>query len=341
MDKEKLLELLERNPQAGELSDEEINLLLEGLAELNENKADPDASENNDKDYFDEGVWSKLNGFVNQITSSPVWRAKLEAKQRESELNKLSEKVRSGLQLALGAFDIGVSASQIGRSEKKLDEIEKPVKPRLPFVNKNLQQALRRSKARLSDPTLGGEIAPARQANMDAFLQDAATAKTVSKGQPALYGALMQSAVNRRYKNNLNMVPYLNQIRRQEEAAYNRLLERELTEDQNRFYRNMTLFDRDIGMFNRDNQAAGNLGRIGRMNLRRSLGNMVNYASPYVADAFMRLGNNPNVVIPTNEKPLFIDTLPTMNKPVDYSPLGEDYLTYKNSINNSLMKRFR
>lgn len=338
MDKQKLLEILNRNPQAADLSEEEINTILEGLAEMNtQAKEQPEEKKNS---FFDEEVWTKLNSLTETFGNSPEWRAKLEAKRRAENLQKGTSKVRSGLQLALGALDLGISASQIARSNESLEQIQKPTRLTPPPINRNLQDALRRSRARLNDPTMGGELAPVRQANTDAFLQDKAAAQTVSRGQPGQYGSLMQGAVNRRYRNNLNMIPHINQIQRQNEANYNNLVDRQMQEDQQRFYRDLALHDRDINMYNRQNEAAGKLGQAGRINMRTSLGNMANYASPYLADAFMRLQNNVPPASRPAMAPKVIDNTNLYNRPTEYSPLGEDFLDYKYRINNNLINRF-
>jgi len=202
---------------------------------------------------------------------------------------RTSKALSEAFRVASDFVGLGVSIDQIKESKRELKRIREPRPPGTISKSPQLRAALDRSFRDLASPI--GDLAPVYLNNLDNFRQDIAIAKTASSGQAGAFGSLAQSAVNRRRRANIEAIPAINQIRRQQQESQNRLLGVDLAERnliQNQSFKN---FQSNLGQFNRRQTAAGQLGAVGRQNLLQSIQNLGQSLPGTLAPIVTELGN--------------------------------------------------
>jgi len=172
----------------------------------------------------------------------------------------------------LRAGDVGIGAAQQRQANESLSQQRAPIEPPMMQRSPMLAERLRRASTESAAPLSSAEIRAMRSGISDAYGADMNAARVASGGQAGSYGALGQSAINRRYRNQMQLPAAIAQTRRQADSNLNSLLGLRQSEA------NMIGNDRRLGYNQRLNQyniaqkAAGDLGAAGRTNMRRGFG---------------------------------------------------------------------
>lgn len=201
--------------------------------------------------------------------ASPEYKEKVLDIAKEAHAGRAGENVTRGLNLALAGTDLATSLAQISKSNQQLAHIQRPSRPAVQQRDQMLQQALSQAQAGTMDQSKA--LLPAQLGIQDAYRADLSNANTASAGQPGAYGAYAQSAINRRNRANLDLVPMANNIKQQEQARYDSLLGLRQNENQAISASQGANYGADLYQYGVDRQAANELGSVGRSNLRDSL----------------------------------------------------------------------
>jgi hypothetical protein len=219
-----------------------------------------------------------------QLQSSPTYKAKTLEIAKAAESGRINEKLSQGINLILAGTDIANSINQIRASEAASRKSKKPYRPAVPQRDLYLQNALRGAEEGTMDAARA--LAPAQAQIQDTYLGDIQDAKTASTGQAGAYGAYRQLAANRRNRAALNLAPIQDDIRSREQARYDNLLGMRMGETQTMFNNQASLYGQDLDQYNREQNAAAQVGAAGRLNLRDSLYNTGNQLSSSIADNY-------------------------------------------------------
>ncbi len=243
------------------------------LAELNDKIAELKQQGKIDADLSAEAIGLAIQN----LQSNPDYREQLLQLKEKQDAGKLSEDIAGGLNILLAGTDIATSANQIAKSNQQLARARRPGKPAIPPRDQYLQQALR--GAQEGNYGVSQTLAPVRAEINDNYLSDLQNAKTASTGQAGAYGSYAQAAANRRNRAALDIGSLANQVRQQNQSNYNDLIGQRLGETQRMFDNQSQFYGADLDQYNNEMRAAGQLGSIGRSNLRESLGNLGQFAS--------------------------------------------------------------
>jgi hypothetical protein len=211
-----------------------------------------------------------------KLLQSPENRTRLLELSRKADAAGRTSKIAEGVNLLLAGADILQSNKQIKAAERASAKSKRPTRP-VSQRDLMLQQALR--GAELGTMNSERAIAPVRAEIQDQYLTDMSNAQTASAGQSGAYGAYAQLASDRRNRAAMNLAPIADQVRSREQQRYDNLLQARANEGQQVFQNNAQFYPYDLQQYNLDQQAAGQLGAQGRMNLRNSYGNLGNIAA--------------------------------------------------------------
>jgi hypothetical protein len=211
------------------------------------------------------------------LQTSPEYKAQTLELAEQAESDRTTSRLAEGINLVLGAVDIGQSIRQIKEGSAAVARTKRPSRPAIPQRDLYLQQALR--SAEEGTMNAGRALAPVEAQIQDQYYSDINSAKTGSSGQAGAYGALRQVAANRRNRAALELAPITDNIQAREQARYDQLLGMRQNETQQMFNNQASLYPYDLQQYNTEQQAAAGLQSQGRTNLRNSLYNMGNLAS--------------------------------------------------------------
>ncbi len=184
--------------------------------------------------------------------------------------------------------DVATGISQQKDSNESLANQEPPTKPADRKKSRTLRDAIMNARLRQANP-LATQEAQAMQAGIeDAYQADVAMGEQASGGQSGRASQLGQAAINRRYRNIRSINPQLAQIQRQADDNLTRLAGIDAQDDSRMQLEKQRMYQQDLNMYLRAQQAAGQLGQAGRTNVRRGLGGIAKSITP-----LMRTYNNP------------------------------------------------
>jgi hypothetical protein len=227
------------------------------------------------KNMSDEEIDSALRNSFLQAVQQPETRDAILSSAQDLEQSAAKTKITDALNVALAGTDIATSLNQINQSGRARRQIRRPGRP-APLTEEPLL------KGALADASRGNldaakAMSPAQLQILDQYLSDMNTAKTVSGGQAGIYGSLAQEASTRRGRSAGQLVPLYDGVRRESEQRYDQLLQQKLSQNQNIQQSQAQYYPYDLQQYNADTQAAGNLGLVGRENLRSSVGALAGF----------------------------------------------------------------
>ncbi len=220
-------------------------------------KAEQEDIKSNEPDTFD-----AMGALMSELADNPKY----------TDLRKTiktSKILSDAFNITSDLVGLGVSIDQVKTSKRELAKLKEPRTPGTIGRSPQLRAALDRSFRDLASPI--SDIAPVFLQNLDNFRQNIGIAKTAASGQAGVFGSLGQLAVNQRRRGNIEAIPAIQSIRRQQQAQQAGLLGLDLSERnliQGQQFKN---FESNIGQFNLRQGAAGRLGAVGRQNVLESI----------------------------------------------------------------------
>lgn len=193
-----------------------------------------------------------------KILSNP----RLKNFQRRREI---ASGIEGGVEALRMLSNAATARGQINEARRLENELQDPAAP--PTTPKSTELAEATETARRATTRPITELDPLMQRNMDLLRQDFTSGDTMSGGQAGTAGSLRQSAVNRARNANAQLIPQIENIRRQQQAEYNRLIQAGIGEDDMRFQQAMQKYKIAENRYLTEAQAIGALGAAGRENL--------------------------------------------------------------------------
>lgn len=194
---------------------------------------------------------------------------------------KAKEILREFVDVGTAIADLSTAGQQIAEGEAS--QTTKPTPPRRYSLDPNISQSITESLRGISPSGIEALVSPVKQDISDAFTEDLNIAKIASSGQAGAFGSLGQAAINRRLRAAGDLGLLRNQIRESNLRNLNYALQNRLGERRLQQQRDLNVFGRNLGQFNLEQQAAGNLEQAGRINRRSSLLNLTGRLLP-IAD---------------------------------------------------------
>lgn len=178
---------------------------------------------------------------------------------------EIASGIEGGVEALRTLTNAATARRQIDEARRLENELQDPAAP--PTTPKSTELAEATEMARRDATRTPIELDPLMQRNMDLLRQDIAQGDVMSGGQSAVAGSLRQSAVNRARSANAQLIPALENIRRQKQAEYNRLIQAGIGEGDMRFKQAMQKYRVAENRYLTEAQAIGALGAAGRENL--------------------------------------------------------------------------
>lgn len=239
------------------------------LANLVRGKEIPDADVEAFEQAVENGELSEMDAskadFMTQLLNRPEFK-EMAAKQKN--IGRLQNTV----QVALQGADYLSSIRQIKQSDETLENLKAPTAPTVRGKDPRLEQSINEAGQRRSNIAQDPAMQEMYNRNLENFHQDKENSRVSSTGQAGSYGSNMQAAINRRYAADRAMLPEQMRMQQQADSRYDRLLQQQAYEQdriQGDRYKNYG-YQRDD--YNRELEAAGNLGAVGRSNRRQAMG---------------------------------------------------------------------
>lgn len=224
------------------------------------------------------------------LKGTPEMQSLFKEIAQDKNADRFSKRYKPFFNLLLSGADVATSLQQIRASKQALKNLVRPTLPGTPGLDPVLNNEI--YKAQQGNFDAARAIAPAQQELRDQYSRDLGTARQVSNGNAATYGSLAQQASLSRARAGAALPAVSDQIRRQQQARLDNLIGMRQGAVQQQFGNNMQKSGILLDQYNRDAQAAGQLGATGRLNLRNSLqglgdnvigvaGRMMPVSSPY------------------------------------------------------------
>ena len=185
----------------------------------------------------------------------------------------------------LAGADVASSLSQIRQSKDALASLKRPGMPAIPGADPALDFAIRQAQVGKMDAARA--IGPARQVIDDQYAKDIAMAKAIGGGQAGTLGALGQAASLRRARSAAGLAPMIDSIQAREEGRLDNLTRTRMQQAQQNYYNRFGQARMNLDQYNQDVAAAGQLGAVGRTNLRNAAQSLLNQV-PRVASRLSR-----------------------------------------------------
>jgi hypothetical protein len=269
----------------------------------------------------------KVDDITTKFSSNPNL---LERARKLQATQDVTDRVSQGLGALQSAIETGVSIRQISQSNRAINRLRRPDLPQVPGRDETLSNALYEAGRGTYDPSVA--LGPAQAGMREAYAADMNAAQTASAGQAGAYGAYGQAAANRMQRGARDLAPMGQEILMENTRRYDNLLGERLNENQRNFSNQMGVTGLAVDQYNRDIDAAGNLGAVGRRNLYQSLGNLGEDIAPMVGNYLSNRQGASRQPLPEIQSPAQSKT--------SYSALGPDFDNMKQGITDSLRKRF-
>lgn len=203
------------------------------------------------------------------LLTDPAYRESIIDLAKEAEQGKLSEKLTTGLNIALAGTDIIQSIGQVNQAKAASRRTRRPSRPAPLTASPELANAIQ--QAQVGNFDAARQLAPAQLAILDNYLSDINTAKTASTGQASTFGALGQVASNRRNRANLELAPIADRITARNQSRLDDLLALKLQENANIQQSQSQFYPQDLSQYQFDLESANNQRNAGLSNLRGSI----------------------------------------------------------------------
>lgn len=227
-----------------------------------------------------------LSGTIDKMYTfftSPEFSEHLARTQQANEDLLQDQRVAQGLALANTIWDLGLSANQVAQSNRSLKGSKEPSRRRLPQIDPRLSQEIDRASQELSEPSFR-ELDPSRENIARTYAGELDQARVASAGQAGIYGALGQGAAQRRQQAGREMIPYASQLRQQAGGRLSQLLGMKESRQNVIDQIGENRYAQDLDMYLKEQQAAGQLGAVGRQNMAQSRGNLLTQLGPMASD---------------------------------------------------------
>ena len=196
---------------------------------------------------------------------------------------EIASGIEGGIEALRTLSNAATARRQIDEARRLENELQEPTAP--PTTPKSTELAEATETARRATTRPAMELDPLMQRNMDMLRQDIASGDTMSGGQSGVAGSLRQSAVNRARSANQALIPALENIRRQKQQEYNRLIQAGIGEDDMRFKQQMDKYRIAENRYLTEARAIGGLGAAGRANLYSQQQNLYDLAGGMIQPA--------------------------------------------------------
>jgi hypothetical protein len=280
----KYLAILKKVREGREVSKEDLSFFAEYTPEVDSSKMEAIIASGDFSNPAE--VQAALQEASVALQTSPEYKDKISQAAADNEGTEVAGKITQGLNMLLGLRDISQSKQQINASNAALAKSKRPSRPVVPQRDQYLQQALRSAEQGTFDSERA--MAPVRAEIQDQYLTDQANAKTASTGQSGAFGAYSQLAANRRNRAALNLAPIQDQVRSREQQRYDNLLGMRLDETQNMFQNQASTYPYELQQYRAEQDAAGELGAMGRENLRNSVFGVASQIPQAVGDEYAK-----------------------------------------------------
>lgn len=241
---------------------------------------------------------STANRIVESATSpdeSKDWTADVDNLLQSDEFknllktNKRKAALRNILNFSADVLDLQTAKSQIKASEGFLKDLRKPNRPSIPSKDKGLSDALNQAKIESQDPDFFGEVQAQKEANLDHYRRNLLIAEAFSGGQAGRFASRAQAASNDLLRRNRELAGLPRAIRDDARRREDDIRRQSLAEDRYLQGLEESRYLQDLGQYNRESAAYGQLGATGGLNLvnarRRLLGQAPDLLSS-IGDAF-------------------------------------------------------
>lgn len=233
-----------------------------------------------DVDFADNEQVSQM---MMHFTQSPEFQRTLVARHKQAKRAQVEDRVRNGMDTLLGLVDVGIATGQIRRANEELDRLRQS-KPRAPEIrkkNRRLMEAMNEAQLKASGASIRPEVQAVRNEIADSYNAAIDQSRAISGGQAGTFGAMAQSAYNMRNRAATQMAPFLAQVQRDYENQFLQFAQLQARDEQSEAWRQLNMYNTQLGQYNREAQAAGMAGAAGRQNLRNAMW----YTSQGVANA--------------------------------------------------------
>lgn len=243
-EKDRLEEI--KNKEASSLTGNDFKEYLKLIA----NKSDEEI-----KDMNADGALDRLN---EMIQANPRFKNY----QRRQEL---ARGIEGGIEALRTLSNISTARRQIDEAKRMENELTSPSSPPITPKSESLRDATEMARRDMTRPI--GEIDPLLQRNMDMLRSGFNVADTASGGQAGVNASLKQNAINQARSANAQLIPAIENIRRQQKEEYNRLVAAGISEDDMRFKQAMNKYKYAENRYLTEAEAIGNLRAAGESNL--------------------------------------------------------------------------
>jgi hypothetical protein len=210
-----------------------------------------------------------LDASTKLLFQDPTYKEDLISLAKDAEQGKVSEKIATGLNIALAGTDIITSIGQIRGAKDAAKRSRRPSRPAPLTASPELQNAIVQAQQGNFDAVRA--LAPAQLAILDNYLSDINQARTASTGQAGNFGALAQVASGRRNRASAQLAPIADTITARNQSRLDNLLGLKLQENQAIQQSGAQFYPTDIQQYQFDQVAAQNDRVAGQQNLRSSL----------------------------------------------------------------------
>lgn len=250
---QKLEEFFQKYKEGEKPSEKDYNLFLETLGEA---ENDPELG----------SLFSDYSADMDQLLNDPnlINHAK---KQQKTE--NISNAVQMGVNILSSLNGLSVGNKQIKQSQDALSKLKKPNISSLRLNSPLRKQQITNSLRDIN--SIDQYIAPAREGIFDQYTKDINTAKTASTGQAGDFGSLAQVASLRRNAALRQLIPLGLQGRAQAQGRLDSLIDSEQLDKYREYSGNLNKYNIDLGQYNLEAEAAGQLGQTGNINKYNSI----------------------------------------------------------------------
>lgn len=273
--------------------------------------------------------WGKYDPEQVKVAQQQV--AQQAASAKAGQLNQ-------GLDILFQGIQAGIGANQISKAKNAASQLQRPSLPGVAASNPQLAQAL--NDAKLGTINAGDVLRPAQAGIQDAYRAAVNQAQVASGGQAGAYQGMANLANLQRMRAQLGLAPIAQEAKLQNQQIYNQLLGQKLDETQSQFQNRFANAQVAFDQYDKDAQAVGGLGSIGRTNMLnagRQLTQSLQGLTPYITQP-----TTPYPVQPTPDvgayarqvRPMLKATLP--NSPFK-DTAANDF--YNNAMTENLYRR--
>ena len=181
---------------------------------------------------------------------------------------EIAKGIEGGVEALRFLSNKSVARRQIDEARRLENELTDPAAPPTTPKSQELLDATEMARRDMNQPLR--DIDPILEQNLRMLNEGQNAARVASGGQAGLYGSMTQANVNRAREANNQMIPAIENIRRQQKEAYNRLIAQGINEDDMRFKQEMQKYQVAERRYLTEAQAIGGLRAAGEENLYNS-----------------------------------------------------------------------